>query len=321
MGVGAFAVALGLLLRLYVYPSVAKLPLDVNSVSVTQGHNVTSIVIDTVNGVPSPEIRHGLNVTSTTHVTGDPSRPEAATDGDVAVWTQATRTVDDASGTLINASVRALCVDRHTGEAVAPCASQYVEAEQGKRVGAPKDVVQQPGLSFSFPFGTRKQSYQLYDETLKRAVEARYEGEDTVHGVAAYKFVARTDPTDIGEQDVPGSLLGRDEDSVRVGQYYSDERTMWVEPHTGVLLDVVDVSRTEMLAPGQLPGQGVAFYDGTMRLSDKTVEDNVNQARTGASEIQLLTFWPIVGWIGGVVLIVAGMAVLAVRRKAKHRAT
>lgn len=313
IGLGAFAVALGLLLRFYVYPLSAKVPLDVDSVSVAQGKGITSVVVDEVDGVPTPEIRQNLNVTSTTHVSGDLTQPQVVDGGDVAVWVEATKTVDDDSGILLNAYVRSLCLDRQTSDAVAPCDGQYIEEEQGKRVTGAPDTVQQPGISFKFPFGTAKRSYQLYDISVKSTVEARFDGEDTIKGVDVYRFVAEVEPTKIGEQEVPGSLVGEDEPSVTMDQYYQDKRTIWVEPATGVWISVQDEGRQELVAPGQSPGEGIVVYEGTMSLSDKSVEDNIEQANDNTGRLALLTVWPIAMWILGLLLVAIAVPLLLVR--------
>src|SRR4051812_35346607 len=317
IGLGVFAVALGLLLRFYAYPRLAKIPLDIDSTSVAQGSGVTSVVVAEVDDVPTPQIRHGLNVTSTTYVTGDLTQPEVVEDGDVAAWVEATKTVDDASGILIDASLRELCLDRHTSEAVAPCEGQYLSVEQGKRITTDPNTVQQPGLSFKFPFGTEQRSYQLYDVSLRRSVEARFDGEDTVQGVDVYRFVSETKSARIGQQEVPGSLIGRDEPSITADRYYSDRRTTWVEPKTGVIIAVEDTGKQELVAPDQSPGEGTTVYDGTLALNDKTVTANVKQAQDNIGKLSLLTFWPIVLLIVGGVLILAGLVVLrfAMRRE------
>ena len=316
IGLGVFAVALGLLFRFYVYPLAAKVPLDVEIISVAQGTGITSVVIDEVDGVPTPEIRENLSVTSTTYVSGDLTQPQVVEDGDVAVWVQATKTVDDGSGILLNAYVRSQCLDRTTGEAVVPCDGQYLEEEQGERVDGRKNAVQQPGNSFKFPFDTEKRGYPVYDISLKRTVEARYDGEDTVKGIDVYRFVIDVKPTKVGEQEVPGSLVGSDEPSVTVDRYYEDKRTIWVEPATGVWVAAEDTSKQEMVAPGQSPGEGTVVYEGTMKLNDHSVDENIKQVTENSGRLALLTFWPIVMWIGGLLLIVAGVVVLVFRRPA-----
>lgn len=320
IGLGVFAISLGLLFRFYVYPLVAKVPLDVDTVSVARGTGITSVVIAEVDGVPTPSIRHGLSVTSTTHVSGDLTQPQVVADGDVAVWIEATRAVDDGSGILLSAYVRSVCLDRRTSVAVAPCDGQYLEEERGDRVDAAPDTVQQPGNSFKFPFGTEKRGYQLYDMSTKRTVETRFDGEDTIRGVDVYRFVATVKPTRIGAQEVPGSLVGRDEPAVTVGRYYQDERTIWVEPSTGVWIAVRDKAKQELVAPGQRPGEGTVVYEGTMNLDDRSVQDNVDQVTDNTGRLALLTVWPVVMWVVGLVLVAAGVLLLF-RRRRRERPT
>jgi hypothetical protein len=320
IGLGVFAIALGLLLRFYAYPRLAKVPLDIDNVSVAQGSGITSVVVMTIDDVPTPQIRHDLNVTSTTHVTGDLTQPEVVDGGEVAAWVEATKTVDDASGILIDASLRELCLDRHTAEAVAPCDGQYVSVTQGERITTDPQTVQQPGLSFKFPFGTEQRGYRTYDVSLRRSVEARFDGEDTVDGVDVYRFVSESKSIRLDQQDVPGSLIGRDEPSVTVDRYYSDRRTLWVEPRTGVIIQAEDKGKQELVAPDQDPGEGTTVYDGTMRLNDQTVFANVKDAQDNVGKLSLLTVWPIVLLIIGGVVIVGGVVLLLVLARRPRRA-
>ncbi len=315
IGLGVFAVALGLLLRFYAYPQLAKVPLDIDNVSVAQGSGVTALVIETVDDVPTPQIRSGLSLTSTTHVTGDLTQPEVVEDGDVAVWVEATKTVDDASGILVSASLRSLCLDRHSAEAVAPCHGQYLSEEEGEREAGNPDTVQMPGLSFKFPFDTEQRSYQYYDTTLQHTIEARFDGEDTIKGLDVYRFVAVAESTKVGSQDVPGSLVGSDEPSVTADQYYEDRRTMWVEPQTGALIAVEDTGRQELVGPDDSPGSGTTVYEGTLNLNEKTVDANVKEANDNTGRLSLLTVWPVVLWIVGAVLIVVGVPLLLWHRR------
>lgn len=318
IGLGVFALALGLLLRFYAYPKLAKIPLDIDNTSVAQGNGITALVIEEVDDVPTPQIRTGLSLTSTTHVTGDLTEPQVVEDGDVAAWIEATKTVDDASGILVDASLRELCLDRHTAEAVA-CESQYISVEEGERITTDPGTVQQPGLNFKFPFDTQKQSYQFYDLSLRTTREARFDGEDNVKGLDVYRFVAENGPRKVDSQEVPGSLVGLDDQpSVMVDRYYENTRTMWVEPATGALIAVEDKGKQELVPPGRSPGEGTVVYDGTMSLNDKTVTANVEEAQDNTGRLTLLTVWPIVLWIVGGVLIVAGVLLLLLpgRRRA-----
>ena len=313
LGLGVFAVTTGLLLRFYAYPQLAKVPLDNESISVAEGDGITALVIADVDGVPQPEVRQNLSLRSTTYVTGDLTRPEVKADGNVAVYVEAIKTEDESSHITVNASVRSLCLDRHTGEAVAPCEGQYIEVEEGKREQANRDVVQQPGLSFKFPFGTEEKDYAFYDLNVRKAVTARYDGTDSVQGLDTYRYVMSVSTTKIGEREVPGSLVGSDEPTVDASLYYQAKRTLWVEPVTGIIVRGQQEMTQELVPPGERPGDGTVVFNGTLALNDATVNDNVNKAEDAMGQIELLTTWPVVMWIVGAVLAVAGVLLLFLR--------
>ena len=132
-------------------------------------------------------------------------------------------------------------------------------------------------------------------------------------------FVSETKSVKIDQQEVPGSLIGKDEPSVTADRYYSDRRTLWVEPKTGVIIAAEDVGKQELVAPDESPGEGTTVYDGTLKLNDKTVAANVKDARDNIGKLSLLTFWPIVLLIIGVLVMLAGVVVLVVvnRRQAR----
>lgn len=311
LGLGVFAVALGLLLRFYAYPQLAKAPLDTESLSVAEGDGITALVIETVDGAPVPEIRNNLSVRATTFVTGDLTKPEVKEDGDVSVYVEAIKMIDETSGITITASVREQCFDRFSGEAVAPCEGQYIEAEQGERETANRNTVQQPGLSFKFPFGTEQKDYKFFDSQVRKAVNARYDGEDTVQGLDTYRYVIEVPNTVIGEREVPGSLIGQpDEPSVDVEVYYQAKRTLWVEPTTGVIVLGQQEMTQELVAPGEEPGEGTVVFDGTLRLNDETVNKFVTTAEDGKGKLAFLTVWPIVMWIVGGLFILGGLFLL-----------
>lgn len=311
LGLGVFAVALGLLLRFYAYPQLAKVPLSTESTSIAEGDGITALVITTENGAPVPEIRHDLSLKSTTYVTGDLTQPEVKEDGDVAVYVEAIKTVDESSGITVNATLRSLCFDRFSGEAVAPCEGQYIEVEEDDPIKGKRDVVQQPGLSFKFPFGTEQKDYTFYDLQVRKAVPAKYAGEDTIQGLDTYKFVMTVSNTKIGSREVPGDLVGQpDEPSVTADLYYKGQRTLWVEPATGIIVSGQQQMTQELVAPGEEPGEGTVVFDGTLKLNDKTVTDFVGKAKDAVGQISLLTVVPVWMWIVGALMIIGGLVML-----------
>lgn len=309
--VGVFAVVLGVLLRTWAYPALAKAPADPGTTSIAVGKGVTALVILEEDGVPSPQIRTGLSLTSTRHVKGDLRAPEVAEDGDIAAWIEATRVTDDASGAVLSASVREVCLDRATNMGVAPCVNQFIEDQaEGERDPGEIGVLQQPGLSLKFPFGTEQRAYPMYDVALRAPVDAVFEAEEQIQGLTVYRFVQVIPRTKVGEREVPGSLINKPEQLVRADLYYENRRTMWVEPVTGAIIDGREERKQELRTFDQQAGEGTLVFDGALEFADQTVSDNVSAAVENKSGLWLLTTFPLILWIAGATLIVVGLGVL-----------
>lgn len=311
LGVGVFALTAGLLLRFYAYPALAKIPHDPKTTSVAQGTGITALVFVPTNGVGVPEIRHGLNLTSTTFVSGDLKAPEVQKDSDVTSWIEATKVSDDSSGYVVTASVRELCLDRFTGEAVAPCENQYVQKTSSETTNTKDEPdakeLQSPGLNFKFPFGTEKKTYKWHDSTLRQAFDINYDSEEQINGLTVYKFVQSIPSTKVEDREVPGSLLGQTEPSVIAGLYYQVERTIWVEPVTGAVIKAKQDGRQVLRTASQPESSGTDVFKGSLELNNTTVQANVRTAEANISKLWLLTGLPVILWIAGGVLTVLGI--------------
>ena len=317
LGLGVFAVAAGLFLRLYAYPALAKVPHNPDTTAVAQGSGITALVyVSHDGGAGEPEIRHNLDLTSVTYVSGDMQAPEVKANGNVTSWIEATEVKDDKDKLTLSGSMREVCMDRFTGEAVAPCTNQYLETTRGQKVPGATGQPQFPGLNFKFPFETEKKTYPWYDSTLGKTVDAKFQGEDEIQGVPVYRFGQTVPATSISTQAVPGSLIGKTDATVQAGLYYQVERTLWIEPATGALVNLKQSMKQELRAPGD--STGTAVFDGTLQLNQKTVDANVKTVQDNKSKLWLLTGLPVILWIVGGVLTVAGVVLVAAlaRRRA-----
>ncbi|HEX6341957.1 DUF3068 domain-containing protein [Umezawaea sp.] len=323
LGLGVFAIATGLLLRFYAYPALAKIPHDPKTSAVAQGSGITALVYVEKNGAPTqPEIRRNLSLTSSTFVSGDMRAPEVKADSRVTSWVEATRITEDRDGLTLSASVRELCLDRYSAEAVAPCTTQYVqktkEAGKDTKVPGTRGQPQFPGLNFKFPFQTEKRTYPWYDTGVGKQVDATFDGEDQVQGLPVYRFTVSVPPTDIDGRQVPGSLVGKPDATVAVRLHYQVDKTMWIEPDTGALIKVRQSVKQELRGPDQGAGRGTTVFDGTLELNQKTVDANVRAAEANKSRLWLLTGLPVVLWIAGGVLLAAAAALTLVGRRSRH---
>jgi hypothetical protein len=313
LGLGAFAVAAGLVLQLHTYPLLAKLQHNIDSVTVSEGEGVTAVVYPPGGGMP--EVRHNLRLTATTHVEGDLAAPEVKEDGDVTVWKRATIVKEDSDKLVLSAEVRKICLDRRTGEAVAPCYGEFYETEQGKRVTAEGPQLLQPGLNFVFPFNTEQRDHRWYDTVLKHPVDIHFAGEQLLQGLDVYRFTHTIPQTALDRFAVPGSLVGSPEPSVDVTQYYGVSRTLLVEPTTGAVLSVREDIRQELRTSTQDEGEGTPVFAGELRLTNASVTANVDQVRQNLPRLFVITVLPTVLWVAGAALVAIGLVLLLVWRR------
>src|SRR5262249_54323738 len=152
-------------------------------------------------GPGEPEIRHNLDLTSVTYVSGDMQAPEVQANGNVTAWIEASEVKDDKDNLTLSGSMREVCLDRFTAEAVAPCTNQYLETAKGQKVPGAAGRPQFPGLNFKFPFQTEKKTYPWYDITLGKTVDAKFQSEDQIQGVPVYRFTQSVPATQISSQD------------------------------------------------------------------------------------------------------------------------
>jgi hypothetical protein len=283
--VGLFLLFFGLFERFYAYPRLKKAPLDQESAPVAVGtgtyFNRSPDKLREVQGAQLKNVRT---------VKGD---PKAGTE-DVAVWDSFTSTVDLADRGVITATQERIALDRVTGQSVNCCGENP----------------RHQGLTLKFPFDTKKQTYQFWDGPASRALPAVFTREETIQGVKVYRFEQRIEPRTLRTQDVPGSLAGDpDADSVTTDVVYSNHKTLWVEPATGIIVkaqqDVTQVLETPAGEPV------LTLLDAVLTYDDATVKANAEDASSGASRLRLLgTIGPVVGVLLGLVLTSIGLYLL-----------
>ena len=325
LALGVFAAAGAILLPEYVYPKLAKVPLDQDSTSVLEG-TATKVLAVTPNGA---QIRENANLTATGKVTANFHAPEMHEGTDYAVWLLGVKVVDNADNTVVSASQRQVCFNRQTSEGYVPPKGEQnpacrdedsfvtdVSDDPPEKAGDPPKMVRknmsQPGIQFKFPFGVEKRDYKVYDDSTQQAVNAKFSGTSTINGVDVYKFVEIVPDTLVGTKKVPGSLVGRTDPSVDAGLYYNGQVTMWVEPVTGIEVKVEQQQHQE-LRPDNAPPTVV--FHGTLTYNAKTIAQMVSQVETNKGKLQFLTtIGPITFGIAGGLMILVGAFLLRRRR-------
>jgi hypothetical protein len=294
LGLGAFALVAALMVRLFLVPALVKLPLDQTADPIAIGSDV-----DFFNQGELKQYR-GLDATVLQHVVGDPDA-EGAGD-DVAVWNFGS-TMKDADGNQLDASTYRVCLDRHTAEAV-DCPSTHVNYDRDAKI---------TGLTLTFPFGTEKKDYDLFNTTTGKAFPARFDGVETLEGLEVYRFVQTVPETVIKTAEVPGALAGApDEASVEAEAVYTNVRTMWVEPTSGVMVTAEE--HPSVVLRGPEGTTGATMLAGDFAGNEQTVADGVARAEDFRGQINLVKMVLPLSLLGvGVLALIAG-ALLARRR-------
>jgi hypothetical protein len=229
-GVGALLFVVAGLTHFYVVPKLAVAPIDQNSVTSLAAKDAT--LFDTASLKP---IVTDLSVKA--HTVGDVTASQKA-GGSTRVWVSTT-TVKSSDGVIRSQSVKRAAFDARTSQAV-NCCGNFMETEQGVRT-----PVTRSGLLFKFPFNTEKKSYQVWDDTLGKAVTTVYKGTSKVQGHTAWVFENDVPATVVGTRDVPGSVLGlSSNDNVSADSYYQNRNTYYVEPVTGAIVNQVTDTKT-----------------------------------------------------------------------------
>lgn len=283
--VGLFLLFFGLFERFYAYPRLKKAPLDQYSQPVATGtgsyFNRSPDKLREITGAQLKNVRT---------VRGDVN----AGSDEVAVWDSFNSTVDTADQGVITATQERIALDRVTAQSV-PCCGENPRHQ---------------GLTLKFPFDTQKTTYQFWDGPAERALPAAFTRTERINGVAVYRFEQHIDQLDIGDQDIPGTLAGDpDTPSVQTDVIYSNVKTLWAEPATGIIVkaqqDVTQVLRT----PG---GEEVlTLIDAVLTYDEATVAANADDAASGANQLRLLgTILPLAALALGLIALAAGLVLL-----------
>jgi DUF3068 family protein len=280
---GLFLLFFGLFERVYAYPRLKKAPLDQYSTPVAAGTGTY------FNRGQLKEVT-GAQLENLRTVRGDTG---AGTD-EVAVWDSFNSTVATADKGVITATQERIALDRVTAQSVQCCGENP----------------RHQGLTLKFPFDTRKQAYQFWDGPAQRALPAAFTREEKLQGVKVYRFEQRIERLTVGSQELPGALAGDpDTPSVKTNIVYSNMKTLWVEPATGLIVKAQqDASQVLETQGGE---QVLTLIDAVLTYDDATVDKNADDAAGGARRLRLLgVILPGGALILGLVLVVVGLTLL-----------
>jgi hypothetical protein len=212
--------------------------------------------------------------------------------------------IDENTGQVTKrGEVERMTFDARTGEATPGVKDDFISDTLGVQ-----STVTHQGLVAKFPFDTKKKSYDWWDATLRSAAPVQYRGTTKFQGLTVYEFHQEIQPVSTGSMEVPLSLLGLEGDEVvKADQMYSVDRTLLVEPQTGVV-----IQRTEKVL-NTLDYQGeprMTLTDANVQYSPDTVRKNVDEYGSQGSMLKMVsTTGPQLAFVLGLIALVSGVVI------------
>jgi hypothetical protein len=284
-GLGAFLIMVAVLLPTWVTGQILKFPLNEYETATLDASNASYF------SASSLSEKTGVNMEATYTIKGDASAGNSST----AVWSEYSYVYDLTNRQPVQQMMRKFAFDRRTGQLVNCC---------GANLNGDTSVRQTGLVGYVFPIGTQKQTYQVYDTTLKKTMPFVYSGTTAVHGVQAYEFVENVAPTQTSSLTVPGSFVGSTAASVTLGEFDAEHLIYYVDPETGALVDVNEQQSTTLRASASA-APALVLFDADLIATPASVTQIAALDSSGRNELNLLeTVLPLVfGIVGGVALL------------------
>jgi hypothetical protein len=235
----------------------------------------------------------GVNMEATYTIKGNAAAGTSST----AVWNQFVYVYDQTDKQAVQSLSRTFAFNRHTAQLVNCC---------GANINGSSSVKQTGYVGIVLPIGTKRQTYDVFDTNLNKAVPFAYTGIGDVDGTQAYKFTENVAPTQNGTQTVPGSLVNQAAASVTLPQYYQTQTTYWIDPVTGALLNV---TQNEKLTLRNTDGsQALVLFNANLVATQASIDGLVALDNSQVSKASLVgTLLPLATGIIGLLLLIVGI--------------
>lgn len=301
LGLGAFLLVLALMVRFYVYPSLAVAPENPDSTTILEAEDATIFDRGSLEEITT-------DLRSEVVTVGDTEAAEEA-GGDTRVWVSK-NSIRSSDGVIRSRSAERVAFDAVTAEAK-NCCGAFDEVAEGEREAATRE-----GLVFKFPFNTQKEDYEWWDSDVREAITAKYVGTEDVEGVEAYVFEQVVEPTVVGSIELPADMLGESgSDNIDADMTYSNKRTFYVEPNTGAILNRVEELDSTIAYEGT---DRITTTQARMEYVPEQIKDNADQYGGQGSQLALIrNTVPLVLGVLGLLLLLAGLF-MGRRRDAAH---
>ena len=308
VGLGAFLLAAALLIPTYTVGQLKKTPLDLEVTTIAEGKGEVldskalaagKAVVDT--GVPIVAQRYVTVV--------DPSNADEIT---VQAGQTVRRTDKKGDTGLLTASVDTISLDRVSSMPI-PGGTSTIQIDADKPA---KEIPDRDGLQYKFPFDAEQKAYPYFDLNARATHDIDFVEETEINGLKVYHYNQKVAPVDLSKVapsatnklslpadtwGVPGGAA-----PVTMSRWYTNERDLWVDPVTGVI--VKGQEQLYQYYAREANNPEVTVLKVTLPFNEETIEYQVGQAKDGADKLS--TFGrtvPIIAGILGAIALAAGI--------------
>ncbi|MFC9554548.1 DUF3068 domain-containing protein [Rhodococcus sp. NPDC056960] len=307
VGLGAFLLAVAILIPTYTVGKLEKTPLDLEVTTIAEGSG--SVLNSQALLAGKAEVNTNVPLVSQRYVTTeDPANADVVT---LQAGQTLRRTDKQGDTGLLSAIVDRSTVDRKTAMPTNdPVGTIQTQPNQ------PAEEVPRDGLQYKFPFNSEKKSYPYFDLSARATQDIDFVEETEINGLKVYHYNQTIAPVDLSKVvnsptnkltlpadtwGVPGGTL-----PVTMTRWYTNVRDVWVEPETGVVVKGQEQLHQYYARNKDKPEIDVLKVE--LPFNEQTIEYQVQQAKDGMDKIS--TFGrtvPIIAGILGVIALIAGL--------------
>nr|WP_271211902.1 DUF3068 domain-containing protein [Rhodococcus wratislaviensis]GLK38157.1 hypothetical protein GCM10017611_50220 [Rhodococcus wratislaviensis] len=307
VGLGAFLLAVAILIPTYTVGKLEKTPLDLEVTTIAEGSG--SVLNSQALLAGKAEVNTNVPLVSQRYVTTeDPANADVVT---IQNGQTLRRTDKQGDTGLLTAFVDRVTVDRKSAMPTNdPVGTIQTQANQ------PAEEVPRDGLQYRFPFDSEKKSYPFFDVSARATQDINFVEETEINGLKVYHYNQTVEPVDLSKvANLPTNKLTLPADTwgvpggtlpVTMTRWYTNVRDVWIEPETGVAIKGQEQVHQYYARNKDKPE--VDVLKATLPFNEQTIEYQVQQAKDGMDKIS--TFGrtvPIIAGILGIIALIAGI--------------
>ncbi|MEV6103370.1 DUF3068 domain-containing protein [Streptomyces sp. NPDC051940] len=275
-----FLATLSPLLRWYAFPRVVAVPQNQYQETVLEAENAELLDYSSL----KPRIEPKVTIIQTLKGNVEAAKKvKEETGRDVVVW-DALSYAHDSKGQTVTSIPERYIFDGHTQEPV---------HASGESVDG--DAVRRTGLTYKWPFLTKKRDYEYYDPMTRASAPILFKGVRDHRGMEVYYF-EQTIPWQkvVLPKTLPLGMKPADVEKLGLERWYTTKRMFWVEPVTGAPVRGEEIHKEEMRWPKASGMPPLPAFSAHVKIRDDYIDHITDLVKANRQRVLMFhTYIPI----------------------------